>query len=249
MYRKIYLLFLLLFSTFFVHGQGGKDITKSLDSLQAQMKTANEALTSYGDSIQSSFFIGKSLGLEYLDAISKLKTASWKSPVEQVFAEAMLLPAFSGQKILMSSLLKIAKNNKIDYPSIRKKMTSEILKYDVVSVMNEVSPKYEAFVNKLKIKASVPKMSENEANEAKATALNIATEQIEVFMRRNRLENPRLSLEEWKKFWTDLMKDKKYKDSILKGQQGLQGYPKLVEIEKSGSNMRDAFTALMTLEH
>jgi hypothetical protein len=92
-------------------------------------------------------------------------------------------------------------------------------------------------------------MTENEATEAKTAALNIATEQIEAFMRRNRLENPRLSLEEWKKFWTDLMKDKKYKDLVLRGQQGLQGHPKLVEKEKSGSNMRDAFTALMNLEH
>jgi hypothetical protein len=247
--RKLYFLFLLLLPNFFVYGQSDKTITKSLDSLQIQMKTANEILTSYGDSIQSSFFIGKSLALEYLDAISKLKTAAWKSPVDQVFAEAMLLPAFSGQKTLMTSLLKLAKNNKIDYPSIRKKMAIEILKYDVVNVMNEVAPKYEAFANKSKKTVDIPKMTENEATEAKTAALNIATEQIEAFMKRNRLENPRLSLEEWKKFWTDLMKDKKYKDLVLRGQQGLQGHPKLVEKEKTGSNMRDAFTALMNLEH
>jgi hypothetical protein len=248
MYRKIYFLVLLFLQGVFAYAQE-KDISKSLDSLQGQMKSANELLTNYGDSVQSKAFVGKSLAREYLDAVAKLKTAAWKSPVEESFAEAILLPAFTGQKDLMGLLLKLAKNNKIDYPSIRKKMTSEILKYDVVLLMTEVAPKYEAFLSRKKAKNEAPKMTESEASEAKMAALNIATSQIETFMKRNRTENPRLSIEEWKKFWTDLLKDKKYKEAILKAQQGLKQYEKLVEIEKTGSNMRDAFTALMNLEH
>lgn len=248
--RKIYFLTVLFLLTLSLYAQTDKNnIAKSLDSLQTQIKNANEMLTTYGDSVQSKAFLGKSMAQEYLDAVSKLKTATWKSYTDQVFAESMLLPAFSGQKDLMTSLLKIAKNNKIDYSKIRKKMTSEILKYDVVLLMSEVAPKYEAFVNKKKSKSDVLPMTEPEASEAKMVALNIATAQIDAFMKRNRVDNPRLSLEEWNKFWTDLLKDKKYKVAILKGQKGLKDHPKLVENEKSGSNMRDAFTALMNLQH
>lgn len=248
--RKIYLFTVLFLLTLSLHAQTDKNnISKSLDSLQSQIKNANEMLTTYGDSVQSKAFLGKSMAQEYLDAVGKLKTASWKSYTEQVFAESMLLPAFSGQKDLMSSLMKIAKNNKIDYPTIRKKMTSEILKYDVVLLMSEVAPKYEAFVNKKKTKSDGLPMSEPEASEAKMVALNIATSQIDAFMKRNKVDNPRLSLDEWKKFWTDLLKDKKHKEAILKGQKGLKDHPQLVEKEKSGSNMRDAFTALMNLQH
>lgn len=250
MFRKILFIFFTFLGVLFnLSAQTGKAIDKSLDSLQQQMKVANEALTTYGDSIQSVAFADKSLAQEYLDAISKLKTATWKNYADQVFAEAMLLPAFSGQKELMGSLLKIAKNNKIDYPAIRKKMTAEILKYDVINLMNEVAPKYAAFEDKKKKAAEGKPMTEAEAVEAKTAALNLATAQLENFMKRNKLENPRLSLDEWKKFWTDLLKDKKNKDLVLRGQQGLKGHPSLVEKEKSGSNMRDAFTALMNLEH
>lgn len=253
MFRKILFVFFtflgILLHNFNLSAQVGKTIDKSLDSLQQQMKVANQTLTTYGDSVQSVAFADKSLAQEYLDAISKLKTASWKNYADQVFAEAMLLPAFSGQKELMGSLLKIAKNNKIDYPAIRKKMTSEILKYDIINLMNEVAPKYAAFEEKKKKAAEGKPMTEDEAIEAKMAALNLATAQLETFMKRNKLENPRLSLDEWKKFWTDLLKDKKSKDLVLRGQKGLKGHPNLVEKEKSGSNMRDAFTALMNLEH
>jgi hypothetical protein len=243
----------LIFSFFLlnslsVFAQTDKNIDKSLDSLQQQIKIANEMLANYGDSIQSSAFVGKSLAQEYLDAISKLKTGNLKG-AEQVFAEAMLLPAFSGQKDLMGSLLKIAKNNKIDYPSIRKRIATQILKYDVVNLMNEVAPKYAAFADKNKKAAEGTKMTESEAAEAKMAALNLATAQLEAFMKKHKLENPRLSLDEWKKFWTELLKDKRNKDLVLRGQQGLKGHPSLVEKEKSGSNMRDAFVALMNLEH
>jgi hypothetical protein len=251
MWSKCCVFLVLLCSTFSVYAQTDKGLASSLDSLQVQQKAATSLLTSYGDSVKSQFFTGKTVAQEYLSAIEKLKVASWKSYSEQVIAESMLLPAFTGQKDLMGSLLKVAKNNKIDVGGIRKKITTEVLKYDIVQLMGEVSPKYEALLSKKKAATEkvLPKMTEPEAIEAKVAALDLATTMLEAYMKKHRLENPRLSLKEWSTFWTELLKDKKYKEVILKGQQGLQNHPKLVEKEKSGSNMRDAFAALMDLQH
>lgn len=252
-----YFWLLLLSLPSFLGGQSAvaqtadKGITKSLDSLQIQQKAATDLLATYGDSVKSQFFSGKTVAQEYLTAIEKLKLATWKSYSEQAIAESMLLPAFTGQKDLMSSLLKVAKNNKIDVGGIRKKITTDILKYDIVQLMGEVAPKYEGFVLKKKAATEkvLPKMTEAEAIEAKRIALDLATSLLEAYMKKKRIENPRLSLKEWADFWTEMLKDKKHKETVLQGQQGLQNHPKLVEKEKAGTNMRDAFTALMDLKH
>jgi hypothetical protein len=244
--------FFTLYSTsIFAQSPADKTIQKSLDSLQDHIKSASELLTKYGDSIQSKLFVDKSLAQEYMDAMSKVKTASWKSYAEQVMAESMLLPAFSGQKDLMGALLKVAKNNKIDVMAIRNKLTKEVLKYDIVALMGEVNLKYTNILTTKKTNntPAAPQMTETEAVDAKTAAMNLATTKLEAYMQRHRLDNPRLSLEEWGKFWTELLKDKTTKEVVLRGQQGLVAHPKLVEKEKIGSNMRDAFTALMQLQH
>ncbi|MFY7787622.1 MAG: hypothetical protein ACOVQA_07080 [Thermoflexibacteraceae bacterium] len=254
MILRIFTFFVLitLYSTqLFAQNPADKTIQKSLDSLQDHIKSASELLTKYGDSIQSKLFVDKSLAQEYMDAMAKVKTASWKSYAEQVMAESMLLPAFSGQKELMGALLKVAKNNKLDAIGVRNKLTKEVLKYDIVALLNETNPKYANILTAKKASntPAAPQMTETEAVDAKTAAMNIATTKLETYMQRHRLDNPRLSLEEWRKFWTELLKDKTAKEVVLRGQQGLIAHPKLVEKEKTGSNMRDAFTALMQLQH
>lgn len=264
----LYSLLMLCLSLPMVQAQDkpSQGLVLAFDSLKVQIKEAEGLIADYGDEIDIQSLHLK-VSDEYPNALNKVRQAQWKDANERFFAESVLLPAFSGRKDLLNAMNKAAKNRQVNTLVVRNKLTYDILKYDIVLLVGELAPKYATKLEKSKAATegavastknepgkvaltaqTAPKQTEAEAKDAKDAAINLVSSHLEAFMIKHNEGNPKLSVDQWKMLWNQLKAGRNSKDIVVKGQRALKDYPKILETEKFGSNMRNALEALANLD-